>query len=393
MSSCFATNPFSLIRDLNSATTTGPSAPNTPVASSSALSSILTTSSIPSSTPTPDPSSVPIFVTSSSSDAPPTSIPSAQASQSLAPSQSPTSSPSSGAVSFFHNKPAMIATFTAAGVLVIILVFVLGTVVLRRSRRRGLVKAALDYSPTTVHFVNNDDGEGGGGSFSRSDSSSSYEAHGRRPSVGSVSASGPALAPAPAPIPLSVPAPREMQGVGTGFASARYAYGSAPAYYDPVRQQSRPQPQPQQQPQRQLRRQQQQDEWPLPPDLPSFDTVRHPSALIPAYHRDLTAFDVPFAATTTTTTTTATTAAKPSRYSGDGGLPAGPRVSRMSQVPLPPPARFPNALSRVDESPEDVSTVSGEDRRNRPRVLKVRRCSLRRLLVADRCVAWQVVNG
>jgi hypothetical protein len=267
----------------------------------------------------------------------------------------------------------MIATFTAAGVLVLLFVFVLGTVVLRRSRRRGLVKAALDYSPTTVHFVNNDDGEGGGGSFSRSsDSGSSYEAHGRRPSVGSASAPGPA--PAPAPIPLSVPGPREMQGVGTGFASAsaRYAYGSAPAYYDPVRQQPRPQQQPQQQPQRQLRRQQQQDEWPLPPDLPSFDTVRHPSALIPAYHRDLAAFNIPFAATTTTTT--ATTAAKPSRYSTDGGLPAGPRVSRMSQVPLPPPARFPNALSRVDESPEDVSTVSGEDRRNRPRVLKVRRC-------------------
>ena len=240
---------------------------------------------------------------------------------------------------------------------------------LRRSRRKGLVKAALDFSPTTVHFVNHDDGgESGGGSFSRSSDSGSSEARGRRPSVGSASAP----VPAPAPIPLSAPSAREIQGVGTGFAGARYAYGSAPSYYDSVRQQPRPQPQPQQQPQPQVRWQQQQDEWPLPPDFPSSDTVRHPSALIPAHHRDLTAFNVPFAAAKTTTTVT--TAAKPLRFSGDGGLPAGPRVSRTSQVPLPPPApRFPNTLSRVDEMSEDASTVRSEDRRNRPRVLKVRR--------------------
>jgi hypothetical protein len=273
----------------------------------------------------------------------------------------------------------MIATFTTAGVLVLVLVFVLGTVVLRRSRRRGLVNAALDYSPTTAHLFNNDD-EAGGGSLSRSSDSLSSDAQGgstRRPSVRGAYAPGP---PAPAPAPVSVPAPREMQqqGAGTGFADTRYAYGSAPSYYDPVRQQPRQQQQQQQSPpQRQVRWQQQQEEeeeeWPLPPaDLPPPSAVRHPSALIPAYHRELTAFNVPFAATAT--------AGKPLRFSVDGGLNAGKRTSRRtSQVPLPPPPpppRFPpkisNTLWRVDESPEEVS-AGDEDRRNRLRVLKVRR--------------------
>ena len=272
----------------------------------------------------------------------------------------------------------MIATFTTAGVLLLVLVFVLGTVVLRRSRRRGLVKAALDYSPTTAHLFNSDDEAGGGGSLSRSSDSLSSEGQSgstRRPSVRGAYAPGPpAPALAPAPVPVSVPVPREMQqqGAGTGFADARYAYGSAPSYYDPVRQQPRQQPQQQSPPQRQVRWQQQEEEeeeWPLPPaDLPPPGGVRHPSALIPAYHRELTAFNVPFAATANP--------GKPLRFSVDSGLNAGKRASRRtSQVPLPPPRFAPkvsNTLWRVDESPEEVST-GDEDRRYRPRVLKVRR--------------------
>lgn len=37
---------------------------------------------------------------------------------------------------------------------------------------------------------------------------------------------------------------------------------------------------------------------------------------------------------------------------------------------------MPDRLSRVDEGLEEVDTVSVEDRRHRPRVLKVRHCLL-----------------
>jgi hypothetical protein len=99
---------------------------------------------------------------------------------------------------------------------------------------------------------------------------------------------------------------------------------------------------------------------------------------MPAHRREPTSFDVPFAA--------AATAGRPSRLSGDGGGAGGAwashtREQRRSQVQLPPPAprfqaKMPDRLSRVDEGLEEVDTVSVEDRRHRPRVLKVRHCLL-----------------
>jgi len=206
--------------------------------------------------------------------------------------------------------------------------------------------------------------------------------------------------PVPVSVPASIPAPREMQqrGPETGFignhwldrgetSGMRYAYrNSVHPYYETVRQQQPPpqrqqqqlQYQPQQQQQWQQRRQQL-EERPLPPDLPT-DVAPIPTSLIPSYHRDSAVFNIPFA----------TTVANPSRLSvhGGGGLGGadgtwGSRAGttrrerrQTQQVPLPPPAtRFspntPDTLGRNVESLEDVDAKVDEDRRDRPRVLKV----------------------
>ncbi len=293
----------------------------------------------------------------------------------------------------------------------------------------------MDFSPTTAHLFNDDNDSGGGGSsgalISRSGSLSS-EARGTRPRVPSVvlragPSSAPALAPAPIPVsvPATVPAPREMQqrGPGTAFVSdrwlerdtgVRYAYGnSVQPFYDTVRQQQPPPP-PQQQQQQQLQYQPQQRQWqqrwqqqeerPLPPDLPT-DVGPIPTTLMPSHRHDPAVFNIPFA----------TTVANPSRPSvdGDGGRGGGAdgtwgsrtgttrRERRQTQqVPLPPAPgisrKIPDMLGRNVESSEDINASVDEDRRNRPRVLKVRRLLLLLgLCVADweRAWVWQVVNG
>ncbi|KAH9998401.1 hypothetical protein BJV77DRAFT_750787 [Russula vinacea] len=170
-----------------------------------------------------------------------------------------------------------------------------------------------------------------------------------------------------------------QRGAGTGFAAARYAYGSSTnTYYDTVRQQQRQPPPPplslpprQRQPRWQQQQQQEEPPRPRPPRSDPPSDVRHPSPLMPAHRREPTSFNVPFAAA----------AGRPSRLSGDGGGAGGAwashtREQRRSQVQLPPPAprfqaKMPDRLSRVDEGLEEVDTVSVEDRRHRPRVLKV----------------------
>jgi hypothetical protein len=397
-----------------SSTTTGPStsdsSTDSPVASSSIPSSasILIASSTPSETlritsapNVPGPSSTTVAT-----------ITSARSTQALTPSSSQSSPQSStGGTSFFHNKPAMIAVFSAAGVFVLVVVLIVGIVVLRWKRRKDLVESALDFSPTTEHLVIDDSySRGGGGSgalISRSSGSLSSEGRGTRlPRVPSVTLGAtpslPALAPAP------IPAPREMQqrGFGTGYigdhwldretSGARYAYGnSAQPYYDTVRQQQPPPPPPQPQqlqyqqqqlqylPQQQSRslRRQQREERPLPPDLPT-DVGPIPSSLMPSSQSDTAVFNVPFA----------TTATKPSRLSTDGALGGGgggginrtwgSRTStrerrQTQQVPLPPPPTFPrkipDTLAYDDEGLEDIDVSVDEDRLNRSRILKVRR--------------------
>src|SRR6267154_3989166 len=215
-----------------SSTTTGPgpsdSSTDSPVASSSVPSSFL----IPVASPTPSGtlriSSAPKVPAPSTTVA---TITSARSTQALTPSQSQSSPQSStGETSFFHNKPAMIAVFTAAGVFALVVVFILGIVALRWKRRKDLLESALDFSPTTEHLVNDDNYKGGGGSsegalISRGSGSLSSEARGTRPRVPNDalgrSPSIPALSPAPIPLslpPASIPAPREMQqrGFGTG---------------------------------------------------------------------------------------------------------------------------------------------------------------------------------
>jgi hypothetical protein len=317
----------------------------------------------------------------------------------------------------------MIAVFTGAGVFALVVVLILGIVVLRWKRRKDLIEGALDFSPTTEHLVVDDNYIGGGGSsgalISRNSGSLSSETRGTRVprvpnDVFGASPSLPVLTPDPIPIsvpPASVPAPREMQqrGFGTGYigdrwldrgemSGATFGYGnSAQPYYDTVRQQQPPPRPPQQQqhqlqyhqqqqlqyqPQQQSRppRWQQQEERPLPPDLPS-DVGPIPSSLMPSSQHDAAVFNVPFAATAT----------KPSRLSTDGGLGGGGGgadgtwVSRTNtrerrrtqQVPLPPPSTFPrkipDALGRNDESLEDINVLTDEERRNRARILKVRR--------------------
>ena len=311
----------------------------------------------------------------------------------------------------------MIAVFTGAGVFTLVVVLILGIVVLRWKRRKDLLESALDFSPTTQHLVNDDDYSGGGaGAFiSRSSGSLSSETRGTRvprapDDVFAANPSLPTLAPAPIPIsipPASVPPPREMQqrGFGTGYmddrwldrgemSGATYAYGnSAQPYYDTVRQQQPPPPPRQQQqqlqyhqqqqlqyqPQQQSRppRWQQQEERPLPSDLPT-DVDPIPSSLMPSFQHDAAVFNVPFAATTS----------KPSRLSTDGGLGGGGAdktwVSRSNtrerrrtqQVPLPPPPTFSHKISdtlgRNDESLEDTNVLSDEERLDRARILKVR---------------------
>jgi hypothetical protein len=322
----------------------------------------------------------------------------------------------------------MIAVFASVGVFVLVVVLILAIVVLRWRRRKNLIESALDFSPTTEHLVIDDNYSRGGSSgsvaglISRGSGSLSSETRGTRPPrVPSISfgtgLSVPALAPAPAPVslpPASVPAHREMQqrGFGTGYigdrwldrgepSGARYGYGnSAQPYYDTVRQQQPPPPPPPQQQQQQLQyhhhqqlqyqpqqqprplRSQQQEE--RPPSDPPTNVGFIPSSLIPSSQRDNAVFNVPFAATVT----------KPSRLSTDGGLGesgggGGGGVDRMwgsrtstrerrqtQQVPLPPPPIFPrklpDTLGRNDESLEGTNVSVDEDRRNQPRVLKVR---------------------
>ncbi len=343
-------------------------------------------------------------------------------SQSLTPSESPQSQASTGGVAFFHNKPAMIATFASAGIFALVVAFILLTVLVRRKRRRDLLlDSAIDFSPTMDHLISMDNESKGGGStnalLSRSSGSLSSETRGTRPRVPSIvfgagpNASIPALTPAPLSVPASVAAPREMQqrGPGTGFIGdrrldrgdtlgSRYPYGnSAQPYYDTVRQQPPLQSRQQQQQQQQLQYQpqlqqsrslrwQRQEERRPPSDLPT-DVNPIPASLMPSYQRDPAGFNAPFA----------TMGTKPSQSNVDGGVAGGTWISRTTskrerrrtqQVPLPPPVSFPrkipDMLGRNDGDTEGTSASVDEDPRNRPRILKVRRfCLLLSLPVAD----------
>jgi hypothetical protein len=145
-------------------------------------------------------------------------------------------------------------------------------------------------------------------------------------------------------------------------------------------QQQQLQYQPQQQQRRPLRLQQQEER--PPPSDPPTNVGPIPPSLKPSSQRDTAVFNVPFAATVT----------KPSRLSTDGGLGGGggggddrtwgSRTStrerrQTQQVPLPPPPVFPrklpDTLGHKDESLEGTNVSVDEDRRNQPRVLKVRR--------------------
>src|SRR6266446_2220026 len=121
----------------------------------------------------------------------------------------------------------------------------------------------------------------------------------------------------------------------------------------------------------------------------------NPTTLMPSHRHDPAVFNIPFA----------TTVANPSRPSvdGDGGRGGGAdgtwgsrtgttrRERRQTQqVPLPPAPgisrKIPDMLGRNVESSEDINASVDEDRRNRPRVLKVRRL----LLLLGLCVAdWE----
>lgn len=69
------------------------------------------------------------------------------------PSSTPTSSSSSG---FLNNKPLEGSVFALCGIIVLVIIFVIVTFALRRSRRKRMINEALSYEPTTMHGYTND---------------------------------------------------------------------------------------------------------------------------------------------------------------------------------------------------------------------------------------------
>jgi len=285
----------------------------------------------------------------------------------------------------------MITVFAIAGLIVIGAAFVIGTIVLRRSRRNRLTEAAMDFSPTATHLIDEDGSRGSGddsvGFLSRRSGSSFGSTRlGRTGSGRDAPGASAVLAPAPAPAPpvLVAPVPalarREMrqQGPRPTFAAATAAttYGdSAYTYYGAGRQQQWQQQQQQQQQQQHQRQQQQQqlwqrqeEGWPVPSNS-SPDDISHPSPLMPAYH---------WGAGAQASSTPSTGAGRaPSVRAGGGGTIADgvwktrlrERSRSVSQVPLPPPFQAPGTLGRKPQSLEDDNP--GDDARRYSRILKV----------------------
>ncbi|KAI9513168.1 hypothetical protein F5148DRAFT_1278914 [Russula earlei] len=357
--------------------TTSFSPTSSPVASSSALST----------TPPPP---LPVVTTTSDSGGT-TFITSTLTAQS---SQSPTQTPipaSRASTSFLKNKPAMITVFSLAGLIVLALLFVLLTMVVRRSKRNRLENQAIDFSPTGAHLVDVDVdvyNDGGGGSDNDDDKrsgsslphgsgsgSSSRELLSDR--AGGAGAAPRTLMPAPAPpildpAPMPLRPPREMQqqATGTGFIGIGTAYGDPSyPYYDPGRQRRQHSDQQQKLPPPPIqRRRQQEEEWLPQPDLQS-EVVHHPASLVPAIRRDPSAMqtsNVPFATPLGNTTLPGAVGGGASERRGSRW-----RDQEYTAAPLTRPLRIPSKLGRGGESSEDVSSTNSEDSRRYPRVLKV----------------------
>lgn len=286
----------------------------------------------------------------------------------------------------------MIAVFASAGVFVLVVVIILGTVAVRRKRRKDLLESALNFPLPTDNLINNNDNYSRGGSVTLGSRNSGNSTSDAQSNALGANPYMPSLAPAPIPVsvPSSIYAPREMQqrGPGIGYlgdrgldrgemSGARYAYG---------RQQRTPSPEYQQQRQQQLRYQPQQQTRPPPQlDYRPRNVSPIPPALVPSSlsRRESAVFDVPFAPL-------ATQSSRLSLHNGRGeGLDrtrtwesrTGTRERAQTlQVPLPPPGKFPRVIpdtvERDDESWddgswEDVGIVVDEER-----VLQVRRFRL-----------------
>ncbi|KAJ4472343.1 hypothetical protein J3R30DRAFT_3709793 [Lentinula aciculospora] len=120
------------------------------ITSRSTLSSAVSLSSSTPSTSsfTLSPSSSPSIFTSTSDGVKETITAFVTPSASPSPSQTPTSSSSNG---FLNNKPLEGFVFALCGIVVIVILFLVTTFALRRSRRKRMINEALSYEPTTTH--------------------------------------------------------------------------------------------------------------------------------------------------------------------------------------------------------------------------------------------------
>jgi len=338
----------------NTITTSSSSSPPT--------SSPETSSSVPSATPAPaEQSSSPTLVPPPSDQTitVTSSVNRAQSSQSS--SQAPSQS---SHTSFLQNKPAMIAVFSIAGVVALVLIILLGTTVVRRRRRSRLIKEAIDFSPTTAHLVDAYDDSG------RSDNDDEKIASLRSINDNTSRRARAPVSPALISPPVPVPSFREaqQQGTGTGYAGSGISYeydSSSDPYYDTGRPQWQQQPQQQQRlvpstPQQQPQWRQPQAEWPQQQDFQS-GSLRHPSALVPAHHQVATQSQVPFA--------------RPARASPPPGVAGGMRGLGMSQneyVQAPSQAALntPGTIRRGGGNSGALDSQAGQDF-GRTRILKV----------------------
>ncbi|KAF9075995.1 hypothetical protein BDP27DRAFT_1314848 [Rhodocollybia butyracea] len=143
----------------DTATSTTLSSTSTSAASTHTSSSFITTSSSATSSS----SSTSSTSSSSSTSAIPSTSTSVYTSTSgdetitafvtSSPSSTPTSSNSSG---FLNNKPLEGSVFALCGIVVLVIIFVIVTFALRRSRRKRMINEALSYEPTTMHGYTND---------------------------------------------------------------------------------------------------------------------------------------------------------------------------------------------------------------------------------------------
>ncbi|KAJ3756184.1 hypothetical protein EV360DRAFT_85212 [Lentinula raphanica] len=122
----------------------------TSIASSSTTSSLTSSSATSSSTPTVF--SSPSVYTSTSDGVQETIT--AFVTSSAAPS--PTQTSNNASSGFLNNKPLEGFVFALCGIVAIVILFLVTTFALRRSRRKKMINEALSYEPTTTHGYTDD---------------------------------------------------------------------------------------------------------------------------------------------------------------------------------------------------------------------------------------------